>query len=116
MPVVTVLTLEYAPATKARFYYHHHVQWIPIRWSASCALLGMSLIPSLGWRAMFWVGAIPLLLVVPLAIRLFPDHSFLMAKGRKKEVEDIAERFKIPIGGELGQITTKNIVQKTEKK
>ena len=97
MPVVTVLTLEYAPAKRRSFttiimYSGYQLGGV------LAALLGMSLIPSMGWRAMFWIGAIPLLLVVPLAIRLLPESiAFLMAKGRKKEVETIAERFQIPM-------------------
>ncbi|MEH7115222.1 aromatic acid/H+ symport family MFS transporter [Neobacillus niacini] len=97
MPVVTVLTLEYAPAKRRSFttiimYSGYQLGGV------LAALLGMSLIPSMGWRAMFWIGAIPLLLVVPLAIRFLPESlAFLMAKGRKKEAENIAKRFQIPL-------------------
>ncbi|MEH7254523.1 aromatic acid/H+ symport family MFS transporter [Neobacillus niacini] len=97
MPVVTVLTLEYAPSKRRAFttiimYSGYQLGGV------LAALLAMSLIPSMGWRAMFWIGAIPLLLVVPLAIRFLPESlAYLMAKGRKKEVENIAERFNIPI-------------------
>jgi MFS transporter, AAHS family, benzoate transport protein len=97
MPVVTVLTLEYAPAKSRSFttiimYSGYQLGGV------LAALLGMSLIPSMGWRAMFWVGAIPLLIMVPLAIRYLPESlAYLMAKGRKQEVENITERFKIPL-------------------
>jgi MFS transporter, AAHS family, benzoate transport protein len=97
MPVVTVLTLEYAPAKRRAFttiimYSGYQLGGV------LAALLGMSLIPNMGWRVMFWVGAIPLLLVVPLAIRFLPESlAFLLAKGRKKEAVTIAERFQIPM-------------------
>lgn len=95
MPVVTILTLEYAPAKRRAFttiimYSGYQLGGV------LAALLGMSLIPTMGWRAMFWVGAIPLLLVVPLAIRFLPESlAFLLAKGKKKEAVRIAERFEI---------------------
>lgn len=97
MPVVTILTLEYAPAKRRVFttiimYSGYQLGGV------LAALLGMSLIPNMGWRAMFWVGAIPLLLVVPLAIRFLPESiAFLLAKGRKHEAVTIAERFQIPM-------------------
>jgi MFS transporter, AAHS family, benzoate transport protein len=97
MPVVTILTLEYAPAKRRAFttiimYSGYQLGGV------LAALLGMSLIPNMGWRAMFWVGAIPLLLVVPLAIRFLPESlAFLIAKGKKNEAVRIAERFEIPI-------------------
>ncbi|GLZ10255.1 MFS transporter [Actinomadura sp. NBRC 104425] len=45
------------------------------------ALLGMAVIPSLGWRAMFVIGALPALVLVPLMVRYLPEStSFLAAR------------------------------------
>lgn len=45
------------------------------------ALLGIVVIPSLGWRAMFVLGALPALLLVPLMLRYLPEStSFLKAR------------------------------------
>jgi MFS family permease len=42
------------------------------------ALLGILVIPSLGWRAMFVIGALPALVLVPLIYRYLPEsESFL---------------------------------------
>jgi AAHS family benzoate transporter-like MFS transporter len=45
------------------------------------ALLGIIVIPSLGWRAMFVIGAAPALVMLPLMLRYLPEStSFLKAK------------------------------------
>jgi MFS family permease len=45
------------------------------------ALLGIVVIPSLGWRAMFVIGAAPALVLVPLMLRYLPEStSFLEAR------------------------------------
>lgn len=40
-----------------------------------CALTGMSLLTDLGWRAMFVVGALPALVLVPLILRNLPESA-----------------------------------------
>jgi MFS family permease len=39
------------------------------------ALLGIALIPTLGWSAMFVIGALPALVLVPLMVRHLPDSA-----------------------------------------
>jgi AAHS family benzoate transporter-like MFS transporter len=42
------------------------------------SLLGIAVIPALGWRAMFVIGALPALVLVPLILRYLPEsESFL---------------------------------------
>ncbi|MCO6003629.1 aromatic acid/H+ symport family MFS transporter [Actinoallomurus purpureus] len=58
------------------------------------ATLGLWVVPSLGWRSVFWLGAVPAIVVVPLAVRLLPESvSFLVAKGRRGEAEALAGRY-----------------------
>lgn len=45
---------------------------VPIGGSVA-ALIGIGLIPSLGWRSMFLVAAVALVVVVPLALRYLPE-------------------------------------------
>jgi MFS transporter, AAHS family, benzoate transport protein len=53
------------------------------------ALLGIFLIPKLGWQAIFYVGIIPFLLL-PLIIRYLPESlSFLVKQGRIDEANAI---------------------------
>lgn len=51
--------------------------------------LGIWLIPSLGWRPMFWVAALPLLLL-PLILWKLPESlGFLIRQGRQDEAKRI---------------------------
>ena len=97
MPIVTILTLEYAPSNRRSFttivmYSGYQLGGV------LAALFGMSFIPNFGWRIMFWIGVIPLIFIIPFAVKYLPESiEYLMAKGRKKEVEKIAKRFQIPM-------------------
>jgi AAHS family benzoate transporter-like MFS transporter len=49
------------------------------------ALLGIVVIPALGWRAMFVIGALPAIVLVPLIVRYLPEsESFLQEKARER--------------------------------
>ncbi len=65
------------------------------------ALLAIPVLPSLGWRAMFVIGALPALVIVPLIIRNLPEStSFLIARGRRAEAEELASRYGIALEAE----------------
>ena len=62
------------------------------------ALLAIPILPLLGWQAMFVVGALPALVLVPLMLKNLPEStSFLVARGRRDEAEGLAERYGISI-------------------
>lgn len=62
------------------------------------ALLAIPILPLLGWRAMFVVGAIPAIALVPLMLRNLPEStSFLVARGRRAEAEELASRYGITL-------------------
>jgi MFS transporter, AAHS family, benzoate transport protein len=59
--------------------------------AVTTALLALVLLPSLGWRWMFIVGAIPGFVLAPLMLQGLPESpSFLLARGRTAEAEAIA--------------------------
>ena len=62
------------------------------------ALLAIPILPLLGWRAMFVIGALPAIALVPLMLRNLPEStSFLVAHGRRAEAEELASRYGIPL-------------------
>lgn len=62
------------------------------------ALLAIPILPTLGWQAMFVIGALPALVLVPLMLKNLPEsQSFLVARGRRDEAEELAERYGIPL-------------------
>jgi MFS transporter, putative metabolite:H+ symporter len=60
---------------------------------ACAGIVGYFLVPTLGWRAMFLLGALPAFLTVPLR-RLLPESPrWLLAKGRTEEAERVVKRI-----------------------
>lgn len=61
------------------------------------AVLALSLMPTYGFRLMYWLGAVPLLLV-PVLMRALPESlAFLVAKGRDAEAARTAERLGVAL-------------------
>jgi len=66
--------------------------------AVATALLGLVLLPSVGWRGMFFAGALPGLVVVPLMIRhLAESPAYLLGRGRQAEAEAIASAHGITL-------------------
>lgn len=94
IPAAMPLALEYAPgrgrgksvaATVMMMGYH--VGGLLV------AGLAIVLLPALGWRSMFWAGALPLVVVLPLLLRYLPESPlYLLARGRREEAERIASQ------------------------
>jgi benzoate transport len=84
------------------------------------AVLAILILPALDWRAMFVIGGLPALVLIPLMLKYLPESpSFLVARGRRDEAEALAARHGIPLapdevraeeraseGGGLGAIKT----------
>ena len=62
--------------------------------AVATAALAIVVIPSLGWRWMFVIGALPALVLVPLMLRSLPESAaYLVAHGRRAEAERVAARY-----------------------
>ncbi|TWF74917.1 hypothetical protein FHX44_11800 [Pseudonocardia hierapolitana] len=62
------------------------------------ALVGLLLLPHIGFRAMYAIGALPLVLVLPVAWRYLPESvAFLVARGRHDEARSLADRYGLAI-------------------
>ena len=62
------------------------------------ALLAIPILPLLGWPAMFVLGALPALILVPLMLKNLPEStSFLVARGRRDEAERLADQYGISL-------------------
>jgi len=74
IPVATALTIESVPQRRRTFYYAWVMGAHPLGGMVA-AILAIFVIPELGWRSMLWVGALPLVLVVPFALRSLAESS-----------------------------------------
>lgn len=89
-PTTIALTLEFAhpryrSLTNALMFCGYSVGGI------LAALVAIPTVPSLGWRTMFWIGAAPVLLLVPLTFFLLPESpSFLAAREKRVRLKSSA--------------------------
>jgi benzoate transport len=66
--------------------------------AVTTAALAIVVIPTLGWRWMFVIGALPALVLVPLMLRSLPESpSWLVAHGRRAEAEEVARRHGVEL-------------------
>lgn len=112
LPAVSAITVEYSqPKNRSMTYtivFTGYSFGIVLG-----ALLSMFLLEDFGWRIMFWLGVIPLILV-PILIKYLPESmSFLMTKGKIEEATKLSERYNLPLPTEEDPKeqngTTKNI-------
>jgi len=74
------------------------------------SLLALGLTDLIGWRGLFWIGALPIVLVLPLAMVKLPESAqWLASRGRHDEARIVAERTGVtvapetePPGGRVG--------------
>jgi MFS transporter, AAHS family, benzoate transport protein len=66
--------------------------------SLLAALLGILLLESIGWRGLFWIGALPLVTLLPLAFLKMPESvAWLVSRGRLDEARRVSERTGMPM-------------------
>lgn len=104
IPTATALTMEYAPAGRRTFTYALMFSGYSFG-GILAASLAIPLIPAFGWRVMFLLGAIPLFLVVPVALKFLPESmGFLLQNNRTREAEALARRFGMSLDTERAKI------------
>ncbi|MFJ8537171.1 MFS transporter [Streptomyces sp. NPDC093591] len=80
MPTAIALTAEYSAAHRRSLNNALMFSGYPVGGILS-AVLALALMPEFGFRIMFWIGALPLVTVVPLLWRYLPEStSYLAAK------------------------------------
>lgn len=97
VPTAIALTIEYAhprhrSTTNAVMFCGYSIGGIV------AALAAIWVIPDLGWRAMFVIGAVLGLVLLPLAWKLLPESaSYLLAHGREEEARTLAARYDLAL-------------------
>lgn len=97
LPTATALAGEYSHPKTRNLVFAIVFSGFPVG-GIIAALSGMFIIPRFGWQPMLLLGLVPLVLVVPLAVKYLPESiAFLLAKGRYAEAEKTADRWNIPL-------------------
>jgi AAHS family benzoate transporter-like MFS transporter len=97
VPTAIALTVEYSPKDRrqlnnALMYSGYFIGGI------LTALVGLHLLPHVDFRVMYAIGALPLVLVLPVAWRHLPESvAFLVARGRHDEARSLAGRHGLEI-------------------
>jgi AAHS family benzoate transporter-like MFS transporter len=91
------LVSEYAPAGKKNLINAITNGGIPLG-SLLAALLAILLMQHIGWRGMFWIGALPIVTLLPLAYFKMPESvAWLASRGRMAEAQRMSERTGIAL-------------------
>ncbi|MFH8658146.1 MFS transporter [Streptomyces afghaniensis] len=97
LPTASALSGEYSHPKARNLVFAIIFSGFPVG-GIIAAFTGMFVIPRFGWQAMFLLGLLPLVLVVPVALKFLPESiAFLRAKGRHAEAEKTARRWNIPL-------------------
>ncbi len=91
------LVAEYAPIGRKNLCNAITYSGVPLG-SLLAAALAIALLHSIGWRGMFWIGALPLVTLLPLAYFKMPESvAWLAARGRLDEARALSERTGVAI-------------------
>ncbi|MFI7481630.1 MFS transporter [Kocuria sp. M1R5S2] len=94
LPVAAALTIEYSAPKRRSFNYGVMFSGYSFGILVA-ALVAIAILPTLGWRWVIGVGALPLLLL-PLLAWIVPESiEYLMSKGRKAEAGQLAHRLRV---------------------
>ena len=97
------LVSEYAPRGRKNLVNAITYSGVPIG-SLLAALLAIILLGTIGWRGMFWIGALPLVTLFPLAIVRMPEFvAWLASRGRFEEARAISIKTGVPIPEEASK-------------
>ena len=90
------LVAEYAPPGKKNLCNAITYSGVPVG-SLLAALLAILLLDRIGWRGMFWIGALPLVTLLPLAFFKMPESVAWLAATAAMDEAPIAERTGVPV-------------------
>lgn len=92
LAVLGALVAEFAPVDRKNQFNAIVYSGIPAG-GVFASLVAMVLLQPLGWRGLFWIGALPLVTLLPLAFFFIPESpKWLETRGRHAEAEEISQR------------------------
>ncbi|MEX8492451.1 MFS transporter [Sphaerotilus sp.] len=99
LATTAALVSEYAPADKKNLINAITNGGIPLG-SLLAALLAILLMQHIGWRGLFWMGALPIVTLLPLAYAKMPESVvWLASRGHMDEARAVSERTGVPLPG-----------------
>ena len=94
---VGAMIAEFAPPGRRNLFNALVYSGIPAG-GVLASLAAITLQDSVGWRGLFWIGALPLFVLLPLALLRMPESPrWLLAHGRVADAQKICARTGIPM-------------------
>jgi AAHS family benzoate transporter-like MFS transporter len=94
IPTASSLVVEYSPRHRRSLNYLLMFSGYSFG-TVLGAVLSILLLHTYGWRTMFWIGALPIL-VVPIMIKSLPESvSYLLSRNKVEKAEAICNRYQI---------------------
>jgi MFS transporter, AAHS family, benzoate transport protein len=94
---VGAMVAEFAPPGKRNLYNAIVYSGVPAG-GVLASLLAIVLRDAIGWRGLFWIGALPLVTLLPLALMKLPESpKWLVARGHEDKARRISEHTGIPM-------------------
>ncbi|WP_407107603.1 MFS transporter [Rhodococcus aetherivorans] len=88
---------EFAPPGKRNLFNAIVYSGVPAG-GVLASLLAIVLRDTIGWRGLFWIGALPLVILLPLALVKLPESPmWLQARGRTDEAAAVCDKFGLPL-------------------
>lgn len=97
VPTAIALTVEYSRPERRQFnnavmYSGYSIGGI------GAALLGMALLPQHDFRLLYLFGALPLVIILPIAWKWLPESTaYLVSRGRLHEARALADRYGLQV-------------------
>ena len=97
VPTAIALTVEYSPKDRRQFnnalmYSGYSVGGI------LAATAGLALLPETSFQWLYALGALPLVVILPIALKWLPESAaYLASKGRMDEARELAQKFGIEL-------------------
>jgi AAHS family benzoate transporter-like MFS transporter len=96
IPTAAALAVEFAPPGRGNTYSAIIWAGYPAG-GVLAALLGLIILQPFGPRAMFLLGALPLITIAPLALKFLPESpSSLLLRGHPEAAAQVADRYGLP--------------------
>lgn len=100
VPSANALTAEFVRPRNRSMVATIMMSGVPLGGTAA-ALLGLWMLPELGWRAMYAVAVLAVVVLLPLCLALLPESAtWLRAQGRHGEAAEVERRYRLPGGAE----------------
>lgn len=112
LAVLGALVAEFAPVDRKNAFNAIVYSGIPAG-GVVASLIAIALLEPMGWRGLFWIGAVPLVTLLPLAFFFIPESpKWLESRGRTAEAEKVAELTGVVLDGPAAPVAADQKVEK----